>query len=108
MLRTVGPKRTLTDALRRCSGTVLKLGTKVHHDALLAGIDRLRPTGCFALTELGTAPTTRPLRPEAAAIAYPPLSEPVAVHCRLPPGPRLQTLKTYPWKVNEAFLLLTG
>jgi acyl-CoA oxidase len=34
-------------------GTVLKLGTKAHHDAMLAGIDRLDPTGCFALTELG-------------------------------------------------------
>jgi hypothetical protein len=34
-------------------GTVLKLGTKTHHDAMLAGIDRLDPTGCFALTELG-------------------------------------------------------
>ena len=36
-------------------GTVLKLGTKMHHDALLAGIDRLQPTGCFALTELGAS-----------------------------------------------------
>ncbi len=35
------------------TGTVLKLGTKPHHDAMLAGIDRLDPTGCFALTELG-------------------------------------------------------
>lgn len=34
-------------------GTVLKLGTKVHHEAMLDGIDRLDPTGCFALTELG-------------------------------------------------------
>ncbi|KAK9829677.1 hypothetical protein WJX72_007299 [[Myrmecia] bisecta] len=34
-------------------GTVLKLGTKKHHDALLEGIDRVEPTGCFALTELG-------------------------------------------------------
>lgn len=34
-------------------GTVLKLGTKAHHDAMLDGIDRLNPTGCFALTELG-------------------------------------------------------
>lgn len=32
---------------------MLKLGTKPHHDAMLAGIDRLDPTGCFALTELG-------------------------------------------------------
>lgn len=32
---------------------MLKLGTRVHHDAMLAGIDRLDPTGCFALTELG-------------------------------------------------------
>lgn len=31
----------------------MKLGTQVHHDALLGGIDRLKPTGCFALTELG-------------------------------------------------------
>ncbi|KAK9840200.1 hypothetical protein WJX74_005380 [Apatococcus lobatus] len=34
-------------------GTVLKLGTAVHHDAMLNGIDRVEPTGCFALTELG-------------------------------------------------------
>jgi hypothetical protein len=35
------------------AGTVLKLGTAVHHEAMLDGIDRLDPTGCFALTELG-------------------------------------------------------
>ena len=35
------------------SGTILKLGTKVHHDQLLAGIDSLGAVGCFALTELG-------------------------------------------------------
>lgn len=34
-------------------GTVLKLGTKRHHDALLKGIDTLDQVGCFALTELG-------------------------------------------------------
>lgn len=34
-------------------GTVLKLGTKRHHDLLLNGIDRLTDVGCFALTELG-------------------------------------------------------
>lgn len=34
-------------------GTVLKLGTKVHHDQLLKGIDSLDAVGCFALTELG-------------------------------------------------------
>ncbi|ELU16781.1 hypothetical protein CAPTEDRAFT_177414 [Capitella teleta] len=34
-------------------GTVLKLGTKRHHDELLAGIDSLDDVGCFALTELG-------------------------------------------------------
>lgn len=34
-------------------GTVLKLGTKVHHDALVAGIDSLDAIGCFGLTELG-------------------------------------------------------
>ncbi|KAL3161451.1 hypothetical protein ABBQ32_010335 [Trebouxia sp. C0010 RCD-2024] len=34
-------------------GTILKLGTKVHHDQLLAGIDSLAAIGCFALTELG-------------------------------------------------------
>lgn len=36
-----------------CAGTVLKLGTKVHHDMLLEGIDSLESVGCFALTELG-------------------------------------------------------
>ena len=36
-----------------CAGTVLKLGTKQHHDVLLGPIDRLDATGCFALTELG-------------------------------------------------------
>lgn len=35
------------------AGTVLKLGTAIHHDAMLDGIDRVEPTGCFALTELG-------------------------------------------------------
>ena len=34
-------------------GTVLKLGTKRHHDMLLEGIDRLEDVGCFGLTELG-------------------------------------------------------
>lgn len=35
------------------AGTVLKLGTKQHHDRLLDVIDSLDATGCFALTELG-------------------------------------------------------
>nr|XP_039271980.1 acyl-coenzyme A oxidase 3, peroxisomal-like [Styela clava] len=34
-------------------GTVFKLGTKRHHDKLLAGIDSLHDIGCFGLTELG-------------------------------------------------------
>ena len=34
-------------------GTVLRLGTKRHHDKLLAGIDSLEEIGCFGLTELG-------------------------------------------------------
>lgn len=34
-------------------GTVLKLGTRVHHDALVPGIDSLEDIGCFGLTELG-------------------------------------------------------
>ncbi|DBA83512.1 hypothetical protein WJX79_008785 [Trebouxia sp. C0005] len=34
-------------------GTVLKLGTKFHHDKVLKGIDSLDAVGCFALTELG-------------------------------------------------------
>ena len=34
-------------------GTVLKLGTKRHHDILLNGIDSLDDVGCFGLTELG-------------------------------------------------------
>jgi hypothetical protein len=35
------------------AGTVLKLGTKKHHDLLVDQIDSLSATGCFALTELG-------------------------------------------------------
>lgn len=35
------------------TGTVLKLGTQRHHDALVPAIDSLSTTGCFALTELG-------------------------------------------------------
>ncbi len=34
-------------------GTVLKLGTKRHHDLLQRGITTLDDIGCFALTELG-------------------------------------------------------
>lgn len=34
-------------------GTVLKLGTKRHHDRYLKGIDNLQDVGCFGLTELG-------------------------------------------------------
>jgi len=34
-------------------GTVLKMGTQKHHDALLEGIDNLNDIGCFGLTELG-------------------------------------------------------
>lgn len=34
-------------------GTVLKLGTKKHHDMLLDGIDSLDHVGCFGLTEAG-------------------------------------------------------
>eukprot|EP00798_Chlamydomonas_sp_ICE-L_P003156 gene3156-13169_t len=34
-------------------GTVLKLGTQPHHDALLRKIDTLEAVGCFGLTELG-------------------------------------------------------
>lgn len=34
-------------------GTVLKLGTRRHHDLLLRGIDTADDVGCFALTELG-------------------------------------------------------
>lgn len=34
-------------------GTVLKLGTDRHHEALLKGIDTLDDVGCFGLTELG-------------------------------------------------------
>ena len=32
---------------------MLRLGTKRHHDRLLAGIDSLEEVGCFGLTELG-------------------------------------------------------
>ncbi|KAG1666186.1 hypothetical protein FOA52_012033 [Chlamydomonas sp. UWO 241] len=34
-------------------GTVLKLGTKPHHDALLKKMDTFTSVGCFGLTELG-------------------------------------------------------
>lgn len=34
-------------------GTILKLGTKKHHDLLLDGIDSLEHVGCFGLTEAG-------------------------------------------------------
>ena len=34
-------------------GTVLRIGTKRHHDVLLKGIDSLEDIGCFGLTELG-------------------------------------------------------
>jgi acyl-CoA oxidase len=34
-------------------GTILKLGTKKHHDLLLEDIDALKSVGCFGLTELG-------------------------------------------------------
>jgi len=34
-------------------GTVLKLGTKRHHQGLLEKIDSIEQVGCFALTELG-------------------------------------------------------
>ena len=32
---------------------MLKLGTNLHHDMLLKGIDSLEAVGCFGLTELG-------------------------------------------------------
>ncbi len=34
-------------------GTVLKLGTRKHHDKFLGAIDSLDAVGCFGLTELG-------------------------------------------------------
>ncbi|CAK8675100.1 uncharacterized protein LOC143469404 [Clavelina lepadiformis] len=34
-------------------GSVIKLGTKRHHDKLIKGIDTLNDVGCFGLTELG-------------------------------------------------------
>ena len=42
----------MTVHLNLFGGTVLKLGTERHHH-LLKGIDKMQPTGCFALTELG-------------------------------------------------------
>lgn len=42
----------LTVQFNLAGGTVLKLGTKRHHGALLDDIDALRAVGCFALTEL--------------------------------------------------------
>lgn len=45
--------RGLAEKEACCVGTVLKLGTKKHHDLLVPQIDSLAATGCFALTELG-------------------------------------------------------
>ena len=42
----------MTVHLNLFGGSVLKLGTERHHH-LLEGIDKMTPTGCFALTELG-------------------------------------------------------
>ena len=42
----------MTVHLNLFGGSVLKLGTQRHHH-LLDGIDKMQPTGCFALTELG-------------------------------------------------------
>ena len=54
------------DTRNACAGTVLKLGTQQHHDALLDAIDSLDATGCFALTELGFG------EPAPAALSAPP------------------------------------
>jgi len=43
----------LTVQFNLFGGTVLKLGTKKHHDLLCDGIDSFSKVGCFALTELG-------------------------------------------------------
>uniref|UniRef100_A0A7S3Z4S3 Acyl-coenzyme A oxidase n=1 Tax=Lotharella globosa TaxID=91324 RepID=A0A7S3Z4S3_9EUKA len=43
----------LTVQFNLFGGTVLKLGTKRHHDLLLDGIDSFQKVGCFGLTELG-------------------------------------------------------
>jgi len=43
----------LTVQFNLFGGTVLKLGTKKHHDLLVEGIDSFNKVGCFALTELG-------------------------------------------------------
>jgi acyl-CoA oxidase len=36
-----------------CGGTVAKLGTAKHHEAILPKLNTLELTGCFSMTELG-------------------------------------------------------
>jgi len=43
----------LTVQFNLFGSTIVKMGTKFHHDLLLDGIDSLSDIGCFGLTELG-------------------------------------------------------
>jgi acyl-CoA oxidase len=52
-LSDVSMATKMTVQLNLFGGTILKLGTKYHHDLLLQGIDALTDIGCFALTEQG-------------------------------------------------------
>jgi acyl-CoA oxidase len=45
----------LTVQFNLFGGTMLKLGTKKHHDKYLKGIDDLSVMGCFALTGMFVA-----------------------------------------------------
>jgi acyl-CoA oxidase len=47
-----GTATKMTVQFNLFGGSVLKLGTKLHHD-LIDGIDQVDEIGCFALTELG-------------------------------------------------------
>ena len=50
-LADVSMATKMTVQMNLFGGTILKLGTKHHHDLLLRGIDSLDDIGCFALTE---------------------------------------------------------
>lgn len=51
-LADVSAATKLTVQVNLFAGTVIKLGTKHHHDMLISGIDALTDIGCFGLTEL--------------------------------------------------------
>lgn len=62
-------------------GTVLKLGTARHHEALLAAIDRLETIGCFGLTELGYGNNAVEMQTTAT---YDPSDETFVIHTPTP------------------------